>query len=170
MDGIRIVPTTDERYADPLNRALDVVARERRFIGFLEGPPAEHTLAHVRQILSGEGVQLLALTPSDDIAGWCDIVRFRLEGFRHAGRLGMGLLPAYRGLGLGAQLLAETLSGARRMGIERVELEVFASNADAIKLYHKFGFVVEGTKKRARKLDGEYDDDLLMALFLTTEN
>ena len=28
------------------------------------------------------------------------------------------------------------------------------------------GFVVEGTKKRARKLDGEYDDDLIMALFL----
>ena len=45
------------------------------------------------------------------------------------------------------------------LGMERVDLEVFASNEAAIALYPKFGFVVEGMKKRARKLDGKYDDD-----------
>ncbi len=168
MEQVRIVPA-DERYADSLNRALDVVARERRYIGFLEGPPLENTRAYMRHILGGAGVQMLALTDSDDVAGWCEIVRNPLEGFRHAGRLGIGVLPRYRGLGVGTRLLHETLAGVRRFGIERVELEVFASNNQAIKLYKKFGFVVEGTKKRARKLDGEYDDDVLMALFLDVE-
>jgi ribosomal protein S18 acetylase RimI-like enzyme len=165
MENFRIAPT-EERYVRNLNRALDVVARERRYIGFVEGPPIESTLEYVRHILSGGGVQLLALTESDEIAGWCEIVRHRLEGFRHVGRLGMGLLPNYRGRGLGTRLLSETLSGARAMGLERVDLEVFASNASAIALYRKFGFVVEGIKKRARKIDGEYDDDFIMALFL----
>ena len=162
---IRIVPA-DERYVETFNRALDIVARERRYIGFLEGPPVESTRGLVRQVLSGEGVQRFAITPEDEVVGWCDIMRNRIEGFRHAGRMGMGVLPAYRGAGLGQRLLVETLDGARAIGIERVELEVFASNASAIALYRKLGFVVEGTKKRARKLDGNYDDDVIMALFL----
>ena len=162
--AIRIVPT-DERYAESFNRAVDIVARERRYIGFIEGPPIESTRNFIRHVVSGEGVQRLAITHDDTVVGWCDIVRKSIEGFRHAGRMGMGLLPGYRGAGLGRQLLTETLDAARAIGIERVELEVFASNESAIALYRKMGFVVEGIKKRARKLDGEYDDDLIMALF-----
>jgi ribosomal protein S18 acetylase RimI-like enzyme len=162
---IRIVPT-DERYVESFNHALDIVARERRFIGFLEAPPVESTRTFVRHVLSGEGVQRLAVTHDDEVAGWCDIVRRSMEGFRHAGRMGMGVLPGYRGAGVGRRLLTETLGAARALGMERVDLEVFASNEAAIALYRKLGFVVEGIKRRARKLDGEYDDDLIMALFL----
>jgi len=50
--------------------------------------------------------------------------------------------------------------------LERIELEVFASNAPAIKLYEKVGFVVEGVKQKARKLDDIYDDLIEMALFI----
>ena len=59
-----------------------------------------------------------------------------------------------------------TLQGAREKGLERVELEVFASNRPAIRLYESLGFVVEGIKRRGRKLDGAYDDVLEMTLFL----
>ena len=162
---ISIVPT-DEHYTESFNRAIDIVARERRFIGFVEGPPVESTRNFIRHVLSGEGVQRLAVTHEDEVVGWCDIVRRSMEGFRHAGRMGMGVVPDYRGSGIGRLLLTETLEAARSIGIERVELEVFASNEVAIALYRKLGFVVEGIKKRARKLDGEYDDDLIMALFL----
>lgn len=62
--------------------------------------------------------------------------------------------------------MAHDLQKAKGMGLERVELEVFASNAPAIALYEKMGFVTEGVKKRARKLDGLYDDVVQMALFL----
>ena len=162
---VRIVPTA-ERYAESFNRALDIVARERRYIGFLEGPPIESSQSLIQRVLSGEGVQRFAVTPEDDVVGWCDIIRHRMEGFRHASRMGMGVLPAYRGAGLGRRLLTETLDAARALSIERVELEVFASNTAAIALYEKLGFVVEGHKTRARKIDGTYDDDVIMALLL----
>jgi ribosomal protein S18 acetylase RimI-like enzyme len=108
---------------------------------------------------------MLAIRPNDVVVGWCDIVRNPVEGFRHVGRLGMGLLPDYRGQGLGKRLMVETIRAARLAGIERVELEVFASNERAVALYRKLGFVTEGIKCRARKLDGQYDDNVFMALF-----
>ena len=57
-------------------------------------------------------------------------------------------------------------SGWTVAGIERVELEVFASNERAIAFYRTSGFVTEGIKRRARKLDGVYDDNVFMALLV----
>ena len=160
---MRIVPTGEE-HAEGFNAVVDAVARERRFIGFVAGPPLESTREFIRSILGGAGIQLLAVNPDDMVVGWCDIVRNPHEGFRHVGRLGMGLLPGYRGRGLGRQLVAQAVRAARKAGIERIELEVFASNERAIALYRALGFATEGIKRQARKLDGQYEDNVFMAL------
>lgn len=55
------------------------------------------------------------------------------------------------------------IASAVAQGMERIELEVFASNARAIRLYERLGFVTEGVKRGARKLDGVYEDNVLMA-------
>lgn len=166
---VDIIPT-EERYTEGFNAVVDAVARERRYIGFVEGPSLESTREFVRSILGGAGVQLLAVDSNDVVVGWCDIVRNPQEGFRHVGRLGMGLLPEYRGQGLGRRLVTEAIRGSREAGIERIELEVFASNEPAIALYQALGFVTEGIKRRARKLDGRYDDNVFMALLADGEN
>jgi len=163
MDDIRIVPTSEHR-AESFRAAVDSVARERKYIGLIEAPPIESTHEFLRRILSGGGVQLLAVDPSEIVVGWCDILRNSFEGFRHVGRLGMGLLPEYRGRGLGKLLTTRTIQAARDAGMERIELEVFASNSRAIALYRSLGFVTEGAKRGARKLDGQYDDLIVMAL------
>jgi ribosomal protein S18 acetylase RimI-like enzyme len=81
----------------------------------------------------------------------------------------MGLLPEYRRRGLGRLLVTKAILSAHEAGIERVELEVFASNEVAIRLYRALGFVTEGIKRRARKLDGQYEDNVLMALIDDTK-
>jgi ribosomal protein S18 acetylase RimI-like enzyme len=81
----------------------------------------------------------------------------------------MGISSAFRGQGIGERLMIATLSAAEQCGMERVELLVYASNVNAIGFYQKIGFVCEGTKKRARKLDGEYDDVHIMAIFLNPD-
>ena len=162
-DDIRIVPTTEAHVAG-LQRCVDAVARERRWLGFLEGPPLAATHAFVDMILRGAGVQFVALDDADEVVGWCDIVRIDQETFRHAWRLGMGLLREVRGRGVGRRLADVAIAAAKAQGAERIELEVFASNTRAIALYEKLGFVREGVKQRARKLDGEYDDVVVMAL------
>jgi ribosomal protein S18 acetylase RimI-like enzyme len=161
---IQIVPIAEE-HIDGFYRCLDSVARERRYLAFTQAPPLESTRAFVLSNIAQKVPQLVALS-EDDVVGWCDISPIKREGFTHCGTLGMGVRKGFRRLGIGRRLIERTIAEAKAMGLERIELEVFASNMPAIRLYERTGFVVEGVKKRGRKLDGEYDDLVQMALFV----
>jgi ribosomal protein S18 acetylase RimI-like enzyme len=78
--------------------------------------------------------------------------------------LGTGLLPQFRGAGLGRRLILRTLDAARALGLTRVELSVRADNANAIALYRKIGFVEEGLRRNAVRLDGTYENIAGMAI------
>lgn len=144
-------------------RTLDIVAREHRYLIFLEAPPIESTRKFIAQILAKGWSQFYALHDGN-VVGWCDIVRDERPGMTHIGHLGIGLLPEYRGRKIGARLLAAAIADAFQKGLTRIELEVFAANARAIALYRKTGFVEEGRKRQARLVDGVYDDAICMAL------
>ena len=45
-----------------------------------------------------------------------------------------------------------------------IELEVFFSNKRAAALYEKVGFQIEGRKLKARSVDGNYDDFIIMSI------
>lgn len=162
---IRVVPA-EERHIPGYHAALDAVARERRWLCFLQAPPLEKSAAFVRGLLAGNGVQTVAVDEAGRVVGWCDVSRGERESVRHTGTLGMGLLAEHRGRGVGRLLMEAALRDAKAQGVERVELEVFSSNAPAIALYRSLGFEQEGVKRRARKVDGRYEDILLMALFV----
>ncbi len=102
------------------------------------------------------------------VVGWCDIVRLYFHpGYEHNGRLGIGVLAAWRGQGLGRALLDHALSAASGTGFRRVELEVYASNTAALSLNKICGFTVEGLKRAMRLFDGRVEDVVLMACSLT---
>lgn len=163
-EDVQIVPISEE-YIESFHKCLDSVARERLYLGLVEAPPLESTRKFVLSNISKKIPQYVA-AEDDKVIGWCDISPITLEGFTHCGSLGMGVLLGYRGKGYGTRLMEATILAAKESCIERVELEVYASNVPAIRLYEKRGFVNEGVKKNGRKLDGKYDDVLLMALFI----
>lgn len=78
----------------------------------------------------------------------------------------MGILKPFRGQGLGTALMLHLLKNTDLFPqIERIELEVFASNHAGLALYKKMGFVLEGRRRQAfRQPDGRYDDSLIMSL------
>jgi RimJ/RimL family protein N-acetyltransferase len=55
---------------------------------------------------------------------------------------------------------------SREKGIHRLELTVMAHNTNAIGLYQKVGFQIEGTKKGSLFVDGQYVDEYYMAKLL----
>ncbi len=152
-------PSTPED-GDEISACVDAVARERRYLGNTSGFSAEQTRAFIASLSHGGGIQIVVVADGK-IVGWCDVTPLPFEGMRHVGRLGMGLLPAFRGQGLGRRLVREALSQIFAT-LQRVELEVFASNKIAVGLYEREGFVLEGRKRRARFLDGAEDDLLIM--------
>ena len=147
--------------ADAVSACVDAVSRERRYLGNTSGFSAEQTRAFIASLADSGGIQLVVVADAR-IVGWCDVTPFSFEGMRHVGRLGMGLLPPFRGQGLGRRLVREALGHVFAKTLQRVELEVFASNKIAIGLYEREGFVMEGRKRRARFLDGAEDDILIM--------
>ena len=163
--NITIAPASLDK-ADSFWRALDAVARERRYLLFLEAPPIETTREFMAAVIAKGWSQFFALHEGE-VIGWCDVLRHEREGLRHSGHLGIGLLPPWRGMKVGARLLAAALDDAFRKGLTRLELEVYAANTRARALYRKFGFVEEGRKRQARYLDGAYEDSILMALLKT---
>ena len=143
-------------------RALDTIARERKYLLTTSVPEFSETRKFISEVIEKGWSQFFALSDGD-VVGWCDICREDMVGLTHSGHLGMGVIPEFRGQGLGRRLLDETMSDALSAGLERIDLEVFASNQPAINLYKSAGFQVEGCKRRGRFIDGEYDDIVIMS-------
>jgi RimJ/RimL family protein N-acetyltransferase len=159
---IAIVPTKPE-HIDSFHRALDIVARERKYLALLEALPLTQTREFVMGVIQKGGLQFVALADGE-VVGWCDIQRHAFPSRAHRGTLGMGIVPAYRGRGIGFRLIQATLAQARVAGFVRVELDVHADNARAIALYETVGFVREGVARDAVFVDGEYRDAINMAI------
>ncbi len=164
--GVLIRPTTEDDIPS-LREGIDQVARERRFIAMLEAPSIDDVNAFVHWLGTGAGFQYVAVDPAGAVVGWCDIIRNTREGFRHCGQLGMGVAAPFRRRGIGRRLVQATLVHAAEVGLTRIELEVFASNTNAVALYRTLGFKHEGRKRGARDLDGIVDDVELMAIHLS---
>ena len=158
---MEIRDTTDAD-AERVAALIDGVARERRYLAGTVGFPVESTRAFIASVRAAGGVHVVAVA-SGEVIGWCDITPHAFEGMRHVGRLGMGVRADHRSQGVGGELLSAAVQKGFAGGLERIELEVFASNRSAVRLYEKFGFECEGRKVAGRKLDGVTDDILLYA-------
>ena len=150
---------------EQFHRVTDSVMRERRYMAFVEGFPIDEAAAFVARNMRLANPQLVA-DDAGHLVGWCDIRRETIPVYAHVGHLGMGLLEAYRGRGIGERLIRMAIDAARAAAFERIELTVYGRNVRAAALYRKVGFVLEGTRIRGKKLDGDYDDVHMMGLLL----
>lgn len=151
--------------AESLCDTINAVAREKWWLATVDGFTPEQTRAFLNYVTDHSVSQVVAVA-NGLIVGWCDIVPKGPRGFAHVGALGMGVRREWRRHGVGRGLLEEGLALARAAGLEKIELEVFTDNEGAVHLYESHGFAREGVKARARKLEGRYQDVLLMALWL----
>lgn len=160
--SVEVVPIS-ESHADGFHACLDTVARERKYLAQVEAPPRDRVQGFVRGNIASDVAQFVAVDAAL-VVGWCDVVPAWAHAIQHCGSLGMGLLPAYRGRGIGRKLLSAALAKARSNGITRVELEVRSDNTRAIKLYEHMGFAREALKRNGMRFDGVYFDSIQMSV------
>ena len=114
---------------------------------------------------SAEGIFLVAECKGK-IVGHAYLEPLHLKSISHVTSLTIGVYPGWQEQGVGTKLLQELISWAKHnKNVEKIELNVRASNIRAIALYKKMGFVEEGRLKNRIKIsDTHYIDDVLMAL------
>jgi RimJ/RimL family protein N-acetyltransferase len=85
----------------------------------------------------------------------------------HVRVLGMLVVDGYREMGVGTKLMERALRWAKaKKGVEKVTLGVFSDNKRALRLYEKFGFKVEGVRKKQYYIAGKPEDEIDMGLFV----
>lgn len=120
----------------------------------------------IRSVLAAPGCALINAWHGDRPVGECLLVGGQLSRIRHTATVGIGVLSAYQGIGIGRALMRDVVAQARSAGITRLELTVMVSNERAIGFYERLGFEIEGRKRGSVRIDGEPEDELLMAAFL----
>lgn len=163
--SVQVLPIA-ERHITGFTQALDFVAREKKYLSFLEAPPVDAVRAFVLDNIEKAYPQFVAVSLNEGVVGWCDAMPKTRPIYAHTAILGMGLLPEFRGRGIGSRLMRSTLDSAAAKGLHRIELTVREANLNAIALYKKFGFAVEGVHIDAVCVDGSYENVLFMALLL----
>jgi ribosomal protein S18 acetylase RimI-like enzyme len=161
--GILVRPI-EYRDIPGFHAAVGAVAAERLWLARTSGFSIEQTAVFIAGNIAHGHPQFVA-DNGGRIVGWCDIFPSAREVSQHVGVLGMGVLREWRGRGVGRRLIEAALAAAEGR-FEQVDLDVYAGNAAAIALYRNVGFVEQGRKRRGRKLDGVYDDIVLMTRFL----
>jgi RimJ/RimL family protein N-acetyltransferase len=143
---------------------FEAVAAERQHI--LAEPPIdrERRRKQVLESVQSEDAYVFVAEAKREVIG--ELAAFRRSSTGPA-TIGMAVLAAWRGRGVGTALMQACVDWAREAGVHKLSLEVFPWNEAAIALYRKFGFVEEGRlRKQYRRQSGELWDVLVMGLVL----
>ncbi|QED46936.1 GNAT family N-acetyltransferase [Cytobacillus dafuensis] len=122
----------------------------------------------LQQVVKDNGKLAILAEYEGEIIGFLDFHNGGKQRIEHQGSFGMSVRKDFRNHGVGKALVSVLLAWAKENPlIERVCLEVFSENIQAISLYKNIGFLEEGLKRRAIKLsDQTYHDLILMAYFV----
>lgn len=127
--------------------------------------PHQHPETWERKLASNDPRQLVAIAAEVDgaLAGGAVLLIGGPLRRRHAATLGMHVHPEHQGRGVGGRLMEELLATGDRLGLERIELEVFPDNPRAVRIYEAAGFALEGRRHLSCFRDGALIDDLMMS-------
>jgi RimJ/RimL family protein N-acetyltransferase len=161
-----IRPTRADEDAPELVAVRDEVAAEGELIA---GAPGERSVLEQSLALANlvaAGGLAVTLEVEGRIAGQLMVERRRSPYEQHRGDLSIAIRTGYRGDGLGRALMETAVDWARAVGLGKLTLGVFPSNAPAVALYHAVGFVDEGVLRGHLRTPAGDRDVLLMGMLL----
>ena len=159
-------------------------ARVEADVAVLHAELYEDVLTHMRAdsrpwrpIPAGSSASPYVISePRDDVASFSavDLASGELAGeavlwgidlHNRTAHLGLSLRPAFRGRGLGADVvLALCEYGFAVRGLHRLQVDTVASNTAMIRAASRAGFGREGILRGAAWVDGEFADEVLLGL------
>ncbi|MEW6477103.1 MAG: GNAT family N-acetyltransferase [Actinomycetota bacterium] len=154
-------PADFDAYMD----AFEAVAAEGRWMGAEAPIDREARRPGFDKAVAADGAVLYLADAGGEIVG---SVHASLA--RGVVDIGMFVADGYRGGGIGSALLEAVIDWARRNHAHKISLAAWPTNHAAIGLYARYGFRVEGTRRRQhRRRNGALWDSVVMGLVLDEE-
>ncbi|WP_429099996.1 N-acetyltransferase family protein [Aeromonas rivipollensis] len=163
---IRLADVEDAAALDHFFGRLD---RETRFMLHEARERASNIEGQRQRLAAMQGTanqRMWLLVLAGEVQGFAVLIGGGLARNRHCALVVMGLRSSARGQGWGERLLRTLIASAPDCGISRLELGVMAHNEVAHSLYRKCGFLDEGLRRQAYRLDEGYVDEISMGLLL----
>jgi len=134
--------------------------------------PGEYTFTvnderkFIRRVVESVDEYMAVVIYEDEVIASIGFRSSHLRRIAHRASLGMSVRKDFNDLGLGTIMMHHIEEVAKEMGKTKLELEVRIDNLNAVHLYEKFGFELEGTTKSGFFVDEKYVDLLVMGKFL----
>jgi ribosomal protein S18 acetylase RimI-like enzyme len=152
--------------ADAISAIWNVICAERTYTAINQPFTPQQERDYIASLSDRESIFLADV--NDRVVGFqsLDMWAKYTDSFDHVGVVGTFVLPNWRRKGIAHHLAAHTFDFARANGYEKIVIHVRASNLGAQSFYRSLGFVAKGVLERQVKIDGQYEDQVCMELFL----
>ncbi len=152
--------------AEVISVVWEVVCAERIYTAVNRAFTPQQERDYIGSLSDREGILLAEV--DNRVVGFqsLDLWAKYTDSFDHVGVLGTIILPEWRRKGIGRRLVEHTLDFARTKSYEKIVIYVRAGNTQAQTFYRSLGFVPKGVLARQVKIDGQYEDEVFMELFL----
>jgi RimJ/RimL family protein N-acetyltransferase len=163
-----IIREAEVKDAEGIINTINSVGAEKVFI-FTErfSHDVEWEQAFIQEHVKEKKDYLLAVAEvNGKIVGVCYVHQGSSPKDSHVAELGLNVIKSFRKTGIGTAMMIYMIDWAKNRGARKLCLGVFSTNQQAINLYKKFNFRVEGTRKKQYKINGKYVDEVIMGRFL----
>jgi L-amino acid N-acyltransferase YncA len=163
-----IVREASKQDAKQIIAFYNVVGGESDFLSFGKNEFIKNLIDYEEYLetTKGQDNSIILLTEIDDkIMGIASINSSTKSRYKHVGEFGIVIAQDYCHLGLGNQILDYLITWSKSNGITtKISLVTSQDNYNALELYKKVGFQIEGTLKKQNYVNEVYSDTLMMGL------
>ena len=144
------------------------IADESRFLTFSSNEflmTVEQEETFIENMNKQENNLLLVAKIDNEIIGMITLASSKRARIKHSAELAMSVKKEYWNKGVGSALMENCIKNSKENNITtKINLNVSVNNQNAIKLYKKFNFEIEGERKNHFKIGDDYVNSFYMGL------
>ncbi len=127
----------------------------------------EQEKEHIKRMNNDSNSLMILGIIDDNIVSLAQITSSNRKRIAHNSEVSISVKKDYWRNGIGSIVMGEMISFAKNSGrIKNISLGVRARNINAIKMYEELGFVKVGLHKNYFNINDNFDDEILMDLYI----
>lgn len=156
--------------AEKMIKYLNIIGEESDNLLFGKGEfnlTVEQEIEYIKSINNNTNIFMVLGIIDNNIVSMGQISSPNRKRIAHNSEIAISVTKAYWKNGIGSSVMEELIRFAMKDDtIKNISLGVKASNKNAIMLYQKFGFQEVGLHKNYFNVNGDFDDEILMDLYI----